>query len=87
MKIRIGRGGGGGFTCHYEQHDSFPILKDFTDDISSDPMNCSLPSSPVHGILQAGVLEWVAIFFLQVILIDVIFQYFTKKCVSCRGAV
>ena len=26
-----------------------------------DPMDCSLPGSPVHGILQARVLEWVAI--------------------------
>ena len=25
-----------------------------------DPMNCSLPGSPVHGILQARILEWVA---------------------------
>ena len=25
-----------------------------------DPMNCSLPSSLVHGIFQARVLEWVA---------------------------
>ena len=25
----------------------------------SDPMNCSLPGSLVHGILQARVLEWV----------------------------
>jgi len=25
-----------------------------------DPMNCSLPDSSVHGILQASVLEWVA---------------------------
>ena len=24
---------------------------------------CSLPGSPVHGISQAGILEWVAIFF------------------------
>ena len=24
-----------------------------------DPMDCSLPGSSVHGILQAGVLEWV----------------------------
>ena len=24
-------------------------------------MDCSLPGSSVHGILQAGVLEWVAI--------------------------
>ena len=27
----------------------------------SDPMNFSPPSSAVHGILQARVLEWVAI--------------------------
>ena len=27
----------------------------------SDPMDCSLPGSSVHGILQARVLEWVAI--------------------------
>ena len=25
-----------------------------------DPMDCSLPSSSVHGILQARILEWVA---------------------------
>ena len=24
----------------------------------SDPMDCSLPGSSVHGIFQAGVLEW-----------------------------
>ena len=28
-----------------------------------DPMDCSTPGSSVHGILQAGVLEWVAIAF------------------------
>ena len=28
-----------------------------------DPMDCSLPGSSVHGILQARVLEWVAIAF------------------------
>ena len=26
-----------------------------------DPMDCSLPGSSVHGILQAKILEWVAI--------------------------
>ena len=26
-----------------------------------DPMDCSLPGSPVHGILQARILEWVAV--------------------------
>ena len=28
-----------------------------------DPVGCSLPGSPVHGILQARILEWVAISF------------------------
>ena len=26
-----------------------------------DPMDCSLPGSSVHGILQAGIWEWVAL--------------------------
>ena len=26
-----------------------------------DPMDCSLPGLPVHGIIQARILEWVAI--------------------------
>ena len=34
---------------------SYPIL--------SNPMDCSLPGSSVHGILQARVLSWVAIVF------------------------
>ena len=37
----------------------------------SDPMNCSLPGSSVHGIFQARVLEWGAIafsaFYLQLV--------------------
>ena len=28
-----------------------------------DPMDCSLPGSSDHGIFQAKVLEWVAIYF------------------------
>ena len=28
-----------------------------------DPVDCSPPSSSIHGILQARILEWVAIFF------------------------
>ena len=28
-----------------------------------DPLDCSLPGSSVHGILQARILEWVAISF------------------------
>ena len=31
-----------------------------------DPMDCSLPSSSVHGISQARVLEWVAIAFSKI---------------------
>ena len=34
----------------------------------SDPMDCSLPGSSIHGIFQARILEWVAIAFS-------IFQY------------
>ena len=38
---------------------------------SCDPMDGSLPGSSVNGILQAGILEWVAISFLSVY-IDII---------------
>ena len=31
--------------------------------ILSDPMDCSLPGSSVHGIFQARVLQWVATAF------------------------
>ena len=31
----------------------------------SDPLDCSLPGSSVHGIFQARVLEWVAIAFSE----------------------
>ena len=37
----------------------------------SDPMDCSPPGSPVHGIFQARVLEWGAIAFS-------FFVYFSK---------
>ena len=33
--------------------------------ILCDHMDCSPPSSSVHGILQAGILEWVAIIFTR----------------------
>ena len=32
-----------------------------------DPMDCSLPGSSIHGILQARVLEWVAIAFSYIL--------------------
>ena len=28
-----------------------------------DPMDCNPPGSSVHGILQAWILEWIAIFY------------------------
>ena len=34
----------------------------------SDPMDCSLPGSSIHGIFQARVLEWVAIAFSDIVL-------------------
>ena len=41
--------------CAYEVAQSCPTL--------CDPVGCSLPGSSVHGILQARILEWVAISF------------------------
>ena len=35
----------------------------------SDPMDCSLPGSSVHGIFQARILEWGAIAFSVVMAI------------------
>ena len=34
----------------------------------SDPMDYSLPGSPIHGIFQARVLEWGAIAFSSIVL-------------------
>ena len=36
----------------------------------SDPMDCSLPGSSVHGVLQARVLEWGAIAFSHLLLVS-----------------
>ena len=30
-----------------------------------DPINCTLPGSSVHGILEARILEWIAISFFR----------------------
>ena len=47
---------------------------------SFDPMDCSLPGSSVYGILQARILEWVAISLLLVILT----RRVNKSCTSRR---
>ena len=36
----------------------------------SDSMDCSLPGSSIHGIFQAGVLEWCAIKQLLLLLLS-----------------
>ena len=43
----------------------------------SDPMDCSLPGSSVHGIFQARVLEWGAIAFSEYILYVIVILYYT----------
>ena len=35
-------------------------------EVVSDPMDCSLPASSIHGIFQARVLEWGAIAFSEI---------------------
>ena len=41
----------------------------------SDPMDCSLPVSSIHGIFQARVLEWVAIAFSNISQHQSLFQW------------
>ena len=43
--------------------DHIPLLIKSCIQLFCNPMNCSPPSSSVHGIIQAGILEWVAIPF------------------------
>ena len=45
----------------------------------SNPMDCSLPGSSVHGIFQARVLEWVAISFFLFTL------HFLKDLICSHG--
>ena len=42
--------------CHWKVKESFAQLSPTL----GDPMDCSPPSFSVHGILQARILEWVA---------------------------
>ena len=61
----------------------------------SDPMDCSLPGSSIHGILQARVLEWGAInhinhillyqntrFVTTIIRTDLIIRYLCNKLLN-----
>ena len=48
----------------------------------SDPMDCSLPGSSVHGIFQARVLEWAAIAFS--ISIPISYKIYSKEPISYK---
>ena len=49
----------------------------------SDPMDCSLPGSSVHGIFQARALEWGAIAFSEdKKLPQCILCYFSLQCIE-----
>ena len=48
------------------------------------PMNCSPPGSSVHGVLQAGILEWGAISFSrESSFLQGIYQLRIRAQVSC----
>ena len=52
----------------------------------SDPMDCSLPGSSIHGIFQAKVLEWDAIAFanlLEWLSLKRQEEYWYGKCEPC----
>ena len=53
----------------------------------SDPVDCSLPGSSIHGIFQARVLEWGAIAFSNSnsTLIKINFKKFYKKYYKVRN--
>ena len=48
----------------------------------SDPMDCSLPGSSIHGIFQARVLEWGAIAFSELALRSLKITHGFKKTAS-----
>ena len=52
-------------TAHFcsQLRDILKVLVTQSCPTPSDPMDCSPPGSPIHGILQARVLEWVTIAF------------------------
>ena len=58
-----------GQRCHQltgsQWTESEKVLVDQLCSTLCDPMDCSLPSSSAHGILQASILEWVTHSLLQ----------------------
>ena len=49
----------------------------------SDPMDCSLPGSSIHGIFQARVLEWGAIAFSDPLVVTLSYSLLPAPAVSC----
>ena len=45
----------------------------------SEPMDCSLPGSSIHGIFQAAVLEWGATAFSQIFYRHTLFFWAPKS--------
>ena len=50
-----------------------------------DPMDCSLPGSPVHGILQARILEWACSKGLAISFSNDIIYNITLKCSALQN--
>jgi len=46
----------------------------------SDPVDCRLPGSSIHGIFQATVLEWGVIAFSHIIDEDIVIVIITTGC-------
>ena len=61
----------GGRTAFRKEHGQYSLQRESKRESAShsscptlcDPMDCSRPGSPVHGVLQARIQEWVAIPF------------------------
>ena len=55
----------------------------------SDPMDCSLPASSVHGIFQAGILEWGAMAFSLFLVLELapawLIQTLPNSCCDTFG--
>ena len=51
----------------------------------SDPMDCSLPGSSIHGIFQARVLEWGAIVLSEILCIFVCNKKVNRAYISLKG--
>ena len=61
----------------FECSDNY-VLSHFSSETLCDPMDCSPPGSSVHRILQARILEWVAMPSSRVIINEIIIMVNNK---------